>query len=1533
MTSKITIKKSSVASKVPLVADLDYGELALNYADGKLYYKKSDNTIQQLNASGTGDMSKSTYDTNNNGKVDSAEAADSVPWSGITGTPSTFTPSAHTHPISDITNLQSTLDGKVNTFAVQNANSVFAGPITGSQALPAFRALVAEDIPTLNQNTTGSAASLTTAHTIYGNSFNGTQDLTQIISSQYGGTGNGFAKFSGPATTEKTYTLPNSNATILTTADTVTIAQGGTGQTTKSNAFDALTPSTTKGDLVAFNGSTSIRLPVGSDNLYLAADSSTASGLAWKSTLTDPVVYTAYSLSLTDGVYVSGSVTDIQTYNDGNFYQITDGTLSPGPAWAITVTFNNVASFNRVVTNVDYTQNSGHTIYFQVYNNSTLVWDNLGSYSGSTGYTQYALAVLNDTAYISNGTVLIRLYHSSQGNATHTTKLDYLALEQTTTGSQGPRGATGATGTTGQGVPTAGTTGQYLRKSSATNYDTAWSAIAISEVTDLQTTLDGKDPSGTAAAAITTHEAAVDPHPQYTTLPEIAAVTKDIHGFIDRTSTTLSFNEGTRTFTISPTSSTWSVYILGSLKTITGSLSLQIPNATSGYFIRVNSAGTALEYVAGTPDFANDVYCVYIYWNSTTGKALIVGDERHGSQRDTTWHSNQHLNVGTVWRSGGAVSYTLNNDSSVNLGFATPIKIADEDLLHTIVHSASPAADYEQVLDTSAELEVLYLDGSAYTTTTASTSPWIAGTSTARYNQITAGSGSLVDAGEGKYITYWVLATNDIRRPVKLVLGRQAHSTIDAAYSETFTDYGISFAEQVFMHQVVVQTSTSYSNTAKVVIAAVRKIQEKLASSASTYGAGAHSELTGRESADQHPISAITNLQTTLNSKQDTLVSGTNIKTVNSTSLVGSGNVAVQEVLVSGTNIKTVNSTSLLGSGDVAITSVANISGGTANQLLYQTGAGATSFITAPVTANTYLKYDGASISWSTVTASASLAVGSSTVTGGTNGYILYNNSGTLGNLATSGSGSVVLNSAPAISGGSINNTTVGATTPTTGAFTTITSTSSPASNTAGVLTLSGTPNSGTNGRVGLLQIGPTLGAADKNIIAVFGQSINDYTQIILQNTSSGITASADIVINNDNTTGQGTYIDMGINSSGFTGTGSFNLPNAGYLTTVGGDLVLGTSSANAIRFVINDSATDAASISTGGVLSLGSPLGIASGGTGVNSAPAADAALRGFTTTATAGGTTILTNTSSVYQLFTGSTTQIVQLPNTNTLVPGWSFHIVNNSTGNLTINTSTGVTLGTVPPGVTVMPTSLVSSGNTAADWEFGYTDFSTLTGTGANVLGTSPTISYLTLAAGTATAGQAPIKLTSGTNLGTVEAGAIEYNGVKAFLTTGDTTSSRSVIDNSYYFYTTATGGALTGTSDLFTAAAFTMAAGATYIIEAHVYFLKTTAGTVAFSLVATQTPQSALIGFNGHSSALTAGSGTAAGANTTTTTPVSASLANGGNFYIPVRAVITANATTPGTVKLQVLPSAGSVTIQRGSHLIIRRLPATNVGAFA
>ena len=94
-----------------------------------------------------------------------------------------------------------------------------------------------------------------------------------------------------------------------------------------------------------------------------------------------------------------------------------------------------------------------------------------------------------------------------------------------------------------------------------------------------------------------------------------------------------------------------------------------------------------------------------------------------------------------------------------------------------------------------------------------------------------------------------------------------------------------------------------------------------------------------------------TTITNSIAAKQDSLVSGTNIKTINSTTLLGSGNISVQDTLVSGTNIKTINGTSILGSGDVTIAAGADLSTSSINELQDVT-------ITSP-TNGQVLKYNG----------------------------------------------------------------------------------------------------------------------------------------------------------------------------------------------------------------------------------------------------------------------------------------------------------------------------------------------------------------------------------------------------------------------------------------------------------------------------------------------------------------------------------------------------------------------------------------------
>ena len=116
---------------------------------------------------------------------------------------------------------------------------------------------------------------------------------------------------------------------------------------------------------------------------------------------------------------------------------------------------------------------------------------------------------------------------------------------------------------------------------------------------------------------------------------------------------------------------------------------------------------------------------------------------------------------------------------------------------------------------------------------------------------------------------------------------------------------------------------------------------------------------------------------------------------------------------------------------------------------------------------------------------------------------------------------------------------------------------------------------------------------------------------------------------------------------------------------------------------------------------------------------------LNGYTTTATAAGTTTLTNTSTYLQIFTGTLLQTIVLPVASTLRTGWAFKIENNSTQTLTVNSSGGNAVGSILAGMTAIVICILASGTTAASWSYRNDGFSTVTGTSSVVLSTSPTI----------------------------------------------------------------------------------------------------------------------------------------------------------------------------------------------------------------
>ena len=132
-----------------------------------------------------------------------------------------------------------------NPYASKTANYILAAP-DGTSGAPTFRAIVSADIPTLNQNTTGTAANITATS----NSTLTTLSALSLPGSQVSGNISG-------------------NAANVT--GTVAIANGGTGATTAAAAYNAISPLTTTGDIVyEASAGTAARLPIGTTGQVLS---------------------------------------------------------------------------------------------------------------------------------------------------------------------------------------------------------------------------------------------------------------------------------------------------------------------------------------------------------------------------------------------------------------------------------------------------------------------------------------------------------------------------------------------------------------------------------------------------------------------------------------------------------------------------------------------------------------------------------------------------------------------------------------------------------------------------------------------------------------------------------------------------------------------------------------------------------------------------------------------------------------------------------------------------------------------------------------------------------------------------------------------------------------------------------------------------------------------------------------------------------------------------------------------------------------
>jgi len=304
----------------------------------------------------------------------------------------------------------------------------------------------------------------------------------------------------------------------------------------------------------------------------------------------------------------------------------------------------------------------------------------------------------------------------------------------------------------------------------------------------------------------------------------------DTNGFPadQRTGTTLSFVDGTRTFTITPTGAEFHYYELGNKYEVTGADSVVIAD-TEGLHVIYYDEDT-LTSLANPTVSQQDVLIRtkalvgYVYWNATANTSNYFADERHGISMSPNTHSYLHFTRGAQYLNGlGLGDFVIsgggdNEDAQFSIASGT---VADEDI----------ATTYSTITKTTG-LPIYYLEGSGAnlrkTTQPGFSMPTSSGTNTTRlvYNEWSGTVWQLTEVSHNDFVLCHVFAVNGYTGKDQQisVIGQKEYGTraqARAGASEEISNIILAFPfeEIVPIGTVIFQTNLGYGNdiNAKVV--------------------------------------------------------------------------------------------------------------------------------------------------------------------------------------------------------------------------------------------------------------------------------------------------------------------------------------------------------------------------------------------------------------------------------------------------------------------------------------------------------------------------------------------------------------------------------------------------------------------------------------------------------------------------------------------------------------------------------------------
>jgi hypothetical protein len=347
-------------------------------------------------------------------------------------------------------------------------------------------------------------------------------------------------------------------------------------------------------------------------------------------------------------------------------------------------------------------------------------------------------------------------------------------------------------------------------------------------------------------------------------LTELFQDTNEPSGFIDRTSSTITFDDGTRNFTISGTE--FSYYIEGEKFTKNGAYSVQIPDSEGMNYVYFNGETLTTSSTWSYDYIYNKAYVAAVYWDSSAGNAIYIGDERHGITMDGQTHAYLHVAFGTQYDSGLALSSIQSDQDGSSNDHATFAilegSIRDEDLLHLLAAKTKNGA-----------IPVFYKTGAAgdwAIDRTPDSYPILTNAADLpSWNEWTGATWQKTQlAGNGRYVLSHIFATNGLDLPFIAVAGQAEYSTLstarDGANEEinNLITAGLPFAEYVPIATVIYEGDATFTNTPRAIVVTDADGNDYVdwrssGLSPSAASVNSHANLIHRDLANQHPANAI----------------------------------------------------------------------------------------------------------------------------------------------------------------------------------------------------------------------------------------------------------------------------------------------------------------------------------------------------------------------------------------------------------------------------------------------------------------------------------------------------------------------------------------------------------------------------------------------------------------------------------------------------------------------------------------------------